>query len=71
MSKSTLNPTKKKMGRPPVDSEQVNIRIERSVINAIDVFTSEQSDSPTRPEAIRRLLTDKLIGLGLLDETTK
>jgi hypothetical protein len=46
-------PTK---GRPTVDSEAVNVRLERPSIVALDDWRREQPDLPSRPEAIRRLI---------------
>lgn len=43
-------------GRPKVDSEAVNVRIERPWLTVLDTWRSEQTDLPTRPEAIRRLI---------------
>lgn len=64
---STINPRKKsRRGRPAVDSEQVNMRLKRDLLDAIDAFRADERDSPSRPEAIRRLLRDELISLGLL-----
>lgn len=57
---STLNSAKKKMGRPKVDSEAVNVRLERPMLNALDHWISDQPDTPSRPEAIRRLLAETL-----------
>lgn len=59
---STVNSANKskRMGRPPVDSEAVNVRFERSVLDAIDGFRREQSDLPSRPEAVRRLVDKAL-----------
>jgi hypothetical protein len=57
---STLNEHKKKMGRPPVDSEMVRARMERPDLNAIDAWASAQPDQPARPEAIRRLVRKAL-----------
>lgn len=54
------------MGRPPVDSEQVNFRIVREHLDALDRFISEQPDTPKRPEAIRRILKDWLKTHGYL-----
>lgn len=48
------------MGRPSIDSEAVNVRIERTLIDALDAWISKQSDLPTRPEAIRRLIKNAL-----------
>ena len=46
----------KRMGRPAVDTEAVNVRLERSQIEEIDAFRRGEKDIPGRPEAIRRLL---------------
>lgn len=66
MATSTKNPRKKSRGRPKVDSEQLNLRIQRPVLDALDRFRAEEPDAPSRPEAARRLLADSLTGLGLL-----
>lgn len=47
---------KSKKGRPPVDTEAVNVRLPRDTLTAIDAYRRAQHDVPTRPEAIRRLL---------------
>ncbi|UNC15611.1 CopG family transcriptional regulator [Acidiphilium multivorum] len=52
---------KAKKGRPPVDSEAVTVRMERPQIARLDDWRRNQSDLPTRPEAVRRLL-DKAMG---------
>lgn len=53
-------------GRPPVDTERVALRLDRAVLDSLDAFIAGQSDDPSRPEAIRRLLKDNLIRLGHL-----
>lgn len=54
---STHNEVKKVMGRPPVDSEQITVRIQRPMLDALDAWISQQPDpKPNRPEAIRRLI---------------
>jgi hypothetical protein len=50
---SAKKPTK---GRPSVDSEAVNVRMERPQISQLDDWRRRQPDLPTRPEAIRRLI---------------
>ncbi|WP_373030624.1 ribbon-helix-helix protein, CopG family [Sulfitobacter sp.] len=50
----------KKMGRPKIDSEAVNVRLTRDVIGRIDEARKEQPDLPTRPEMIRRMIEDWL-----------
>jgi uncharacterized protein (DUF4415 family) len=56
----------KKTGRPRRDTEAVNVRLDRDMLDAIDTFRSEQDPSLSRPEAIRRALLalKKLGGLG-------
>lgn len=56
-------------GRPPVDSELLRFRAERGVLNGIDAFAASEADHPPRPEAIRRLIRDRLAELGYLKET--
>jgi metal-responsive CopG/Arc/MetJ family transcriptional regulator len=52
---------KKKTGRPRVDSEAVNVRLEREMLDTIDAWIAAQPDpKPTRPEAIRRILSEAL-----------
>lgn len=50
----------KKMGRPPADTEPVMIRMERSMIRAIDDYRRTLDDLPTRPEVIRRVMAEFL-----------
>lgn len=66
---STLNDTKKsKKGRPAVDTEPVNLRLPRNVLDAIEKFRREQDQIPTRPEAIRTMLVSWLIDHGYLKD---
>jgi hypothetical protein len=65
--KSTINDTKKpKKGRPSVDTEPVNLRLPRAVIDALEKYRRDQDVIPTRPEAIRVILQDWLVGAGYL-----
>lgn len=73
MSTSILNPSKKsKRGRPPVDSDQVGIRVSADLLAALDQFRGDtilNPDAPIgRPEAIRRIVKDWLAGHGYLAE---
>jgi hypothetical protein len=56
---SISEPIKPKKGRPPVDTEPVNLRLPRDLIAALDDFRRQQGDVPTRPEAIRRVLAEQ------------
>lgn len=63
----SINETKKpKKGRPAVDTEPVNLRLPRDVIDALDARRRAESDLPTRPEAIRRIISDWLRENGYL-----
>lgn len=63
--KSIDDTNKPKKGRPPVQTEAINLRLHVDLISLIDDFRRGEKDLPSRPEAIRRLLNDKLIGIGL------
>jgi metal-responsive CopG/Arc/MetJ family transcriptional regulator len=54
-----------KMGRPPVDTEAVTIRMDREMLRAIDEFRRQHPDLPSRPEVVRRVMAK------WLDETFK
>lgn len=67
MSKSIINPNKKsKRGRPPVDTEQIGIRMELDLFKALDRYRVSLSDAPQRTEAIRRILREWLSDKGYL-----
>jgi len=58
---STINSAKKpKKGRPPVESEPVNVRFPLASLQAVDNWRRQQEDLPGRPEAIRRLVEQGL-----------
>lgn len=48
----------KKMGRPPVDTEAVTVRLPRELITALDDARRSEPDMPTRQEIIRRVLLE-------------
>jgi hypothetical protein len=62
--KSRINSAKKSRGRPPVESEAVNVRLTLPALKGIDDWRRQQDDLPGRPEAIRRL-----VELGLKAKT--
>lgn len=51
---------KNKIGRPRVDTDSVNLRLARELIEAIDDRRRLEKDLPTRPEMIRRALVQWL-----------
>lgn len=46
----------KKMGRPPVDTASITLRLHKDMIALIDNARRKEEDIPTRPEMIRRVL---------------
>jgi hypothetical protein len=58
--KSINSAKKSKRGRPPVDTEAVNVRLPRETLQNLDDWRRRQDDLPTRPEAIRRIVDDGL-----------
>ena len=56
MASSRLSGTKKKMGRPPVGSTSINVRLPPGELATLDAWIAKQDDpKPSRPEALRRL----------------
>ncbi len=51
---------KNRIGRPRVDTESINLRLPRELIEAIDNRRRLEKDLPTRPEMIRRALVQWL-----------
>ncbi|OIQ23720.1 MAG: hypothetical protein BM562_18515 [Alphaproteobacteria bacterium MedPE-SWcel] len=49
-----------KMGRPKLDTEPVTIRMDRQMLKAIDDYRRIQEDLPSRPEVVRRVMTEWL-----------
>lgn len=47
-----------KKGRPPVDSTGVMVRIRDDLVQKIDDHRREEADLPSRPEMIRRIISD-------------
>lgn len=59
---SILNEPKKRMGRPPVESEQLRSRVRIEVVRAVDEWAERHG--VTRAEAIRRLIQKGLESEG-------
>jgi metal-responsive CopG/Arc/MetJ family transcriptional regulator len=51
---------KKKMGRPPVDTEPVVVRMPRGILEALDQHRLKDIGTPSRPEIIRRIVAEWL-----------
>ena len=46
----------KLIGRPPVDTEAMTLRVQRTLLAKLDDWRRIQPDIPTRPEAMRRIV---------------
>lgn len=64
---SAIPGTRKKRGRPSVGSTQVQVRVPPDLLEPLDAAAKELSEA-SRPETIRRILRDWLIGHGHLKE---
>jgi hypothetical protein len=61
MAPSRLSGTKKKMGRPPVGSTSINVRLPPGELAALDAWIAKHDDpKPSRPEALRRFAQSAL-----------
>jgi hypothetical protein len=56
VEKPALSVNKKRIGRPPVGSTLVGVRLPPAELAALDAWIAEQKDRQTRPEAIRRMI---------------
>jgi Arc/MetJ-type ribon-helix-helix transcriptional regulator len=63
------NVKKSKLGRPSVDTEAVTVRLPRDMLEAIEAYRREQETIPSRPEAIRQMLSDWLASKGFMPKT--
>jgi hypothetical protein len=52
----------KKRGRPAVGSTGVLVKLPPNQLTALDEWITRQPEAPSRPEAIRQILTEKLGG---------
>jgi hypothetical protein len=69
VKKPTLSVNKKRIGRPPVGSTLIGVRLPPAELAALDAWIAKQDDpQPSRPEAIRHHLTQ---GLAAAPDTAK
>ncbi len=73
MSTSIGDIAKKKRGRKKTTGlgAGVMVRLHAPVLPALDAYLSALPDTPSRPEAIRRILTEALSAKGYLAEPDK
>lgn len=64
----SIRATTKKRGRPKTTGKgaPIQVRLQPDLLAALDAFLAERPDIKSRPEAVRLLLSDALIGLRLL-----
>lgn len=56
----------KKIGRPRVDAVPLSVRVPPDLLADLDAWIAEQPDpKPSRPDAMRRLVSDYLITMGI------
>lgn len=65
MSSQSVVPKKRRGPAPTGKGTQIQVRIHDDLLIPLDKFAAEQDDK-SRPEAIRRILRDWLIGNGYL-----
>jgi hypothetical protein len=69
---SSIGNVRKSRGRPPVNAKPITVRVPPELLAAVDAWIAERSASVgtpenlTRPEALRQLTAEALIGMGLL-----
>jgi hypothetical protein len=69
MSKSTTVISQKKRGPAPTGKGvPIMTRLQDDLLVPLDKFIEGEADKPSRPEAIRRILRDWLIGNGYLKD---
>lgn len=58
---------KKRRGPTPTGKgQQIVTRLQEDLLKPLDQFVAEQKDAPSRPEGIRRILRDWLVGHGYI-----
>ena len=67
MASQTVLAKKKRGPAPTGKGHQVVVRMHDPMLDAIDAFAADQSEpTPSRPEAVRRVLTEYLRAMGYL-----
>jgi hypothetical protein len=56
----SISGPKKSRGRPPVESDLVKTRIAQPLLGKLDEWINRQEPKPTRQEAVRTLLAERL-----------
>jgi hypothetical protein len=58
MANATGDNTKRK--RPPQTGQLIGVRLQPDQLAALDTWIDRQSDRPSRPEAVRRIMAKEL-----------
>jgi metal-responsive CopG/Arc/MetJ family transcriptional regulator len=56
----TIDSAKKPRGRPPVDTEAVNVRMTKALLTELDAWLAAAGMKKSRPEAIRYIVSSFL-----------
>jgi metal-responsive CopG/Arc/MetJ family transcriptional regulator len=55
---------------PEPDAEKVSVALEHDLLAGIEAYSSTQKDSPSRPDAVRRILREWLQSNGFIRSLT-
>ena len=58
---NAITDNRNKRGRPKIGATLVGVRVEPALLGTLDNFIAQQPDKPSRPEAIRRIVTERLL----------
>jgi len=62
----TLQPRKRRGPAPTGKGTPVQVRLQDEMLVLVDRYAASNPDAPSRPEAIRRIIRDWLIGHDLM-----
>src|SRR5215203_3943346 len=72
MNGRSISRTEKRgRGRPRVNPTSIHLSLPPAQLDQLDAYVAQQSDQPSRPEAIRRLLNMALANTGMTSPRKK
>lgn len=71
MTDQQNNDNKKSRGRPATGiGQMLGVRLHDDLLKPLDAVIGDEPDMPSRPEMIRRIIKEWLIGRGYLDKSS-
>lgn len=64
--KTVITPKRRRGPRPTGKGELIGVRLQPDLLSCLDAYRAELPGDPSRPEAIRELLTEMLRNLGYM-----